>query len=119
MLNGLNFVMVHVPNVEEAASFYTGKLGLEVDQQMPGFVQFKQPGGSGAVFSLGVAEGTEGVQANPIELWWFVEDADAAHDELAGKGVEIASPLADEPFGRTFSIKDPAGHTLYMLQPRQ
>jgi len=33
--------------------------------------------------------------------------------------VEIVSPSADMPFGRTLAIKDPAGRTLYLLQPRQ
>jgi len=33
-----------------------------------------------------------------------------------GKGVTIVEPPHDMPFGRVFSIKDPTGGTLYMLQ---
>ena len=45
-----------------------------------------------------------------------MDDADATCAELQARGVAIAGPPTDMPFGRTFSIKDPAGATLYMLQ---
>jgi predicted enzyme related to lactoylglutathione lyase len=116
MVTGLNFVLVHVPNIGEARAFYSEKLGLKVAGEQPGFVQFAQPGGSGAIFAL-----SEVADAKPIadpELWWYVEDADATYAALAKAGVTIAGEPKDEPFGRAFSIKDPAGNTVYMLQPR-
>lgn len=112
MLNGLQFVMAHVPDVQEAKRFYTEKLGFAVEDELPGFVQFKQP--AGATFAIGTTEAVNG-NTEP-ELWWFVDNADATHDELRAKGVEIAQPLTDMPFGRTFAIKDPAGQVRYMLQ---
>jgi catechol 2,3-dioxygenase-like lactoylglutathione lyase family enzyme len=117
MLLGLNFVMIHVPDVEQARAFYTEKLGLVVDAEQPGFVQFKQPLGNGASFAL--SKGEESQPAQGAELWWFVDDADATCAQLAAQDVEIASQPTDEPFGRAFSIKDPSGHILYMLQLRQ
>lgn len=39
-----------------------------------------------------------------------VDDAQAAHDELTGKGLSVDYPLTDEPFGqRRFGFCDPAG----------
>lgn len=39
-----------------------------------------------------------------------VADARAAHDELVGRGLPIAYPLTDEPFGqRRFGFADPSG----------
>jgi uncharacterized glyoxalase superfamily protein PhnB len=39
-----------------------------------------------------------------------VADAKAAHDELTSKGLPVAYPLTDEPFGqRRFGFTDPAG----------
>lgn len=117
MLQGLNFVMLHVRDFEEARAFYTEKLGLAVVDEQPQFVQFAQPGGQGASFAMGVS-----AEAQPFgdpELWWYVDDADVAHAALVAKGVEIAAPPVDMPFGRTFAIKDPAGNTLYIMQPRQ
>ncbi|HWE64656.1 MAG TPA: VOC family protein [Chloroflexota bacterium] len=113
MFNGLNFVIRHVSDVEAARAFYTEKLGFTVESEQPGFLQFKQPG-AGATFALAREEpGTE-----PVELWWFVDDADATHARLRDQGVEIVSPPRDEPFGRAFAIKDQAGATLYLLQLR-
>jgi predicted enzyme related to lactoylglutathione lyase len=116
MLQGLNFVMYHVPNLKEARDFYVEKLGLTVAVEQPGFIQLEQPGGSGATFALG--EAADATPMQNAELWWFVADVDATHAALVAKGVEIASPLTDMPFGRTLAIKDPAGNTLYLLQPR-
>ena len=39
-----------------------------------------------------------------------VEDAKVAHDELIGKGLPVAYPLTEEPFGqRRFGFADPSG----------
>ncbi len=117
MTGGPDFILLHVSSIEEAVSFYTEKLGLEVDgPQSPTFVQFKQPGGKGSILALSVEEGNANTPGNSTELWWFVDDVNATHKTLASRGVEIASPLVDMPFGRTFSVKGPSDHTMYMLQ---
>lgn len=114
MLLGLNFIMLHVPDVEQARAFYTEKLGLVVEDQQPDFVQFKQPKGNGATFALGKGEDAATLQG--AELWWFVDDADKTYTSLVAQNVEIVNKPTDEPFGRTLAIKDPAGHTIHMLQ---
>ena len=43
MVQGLSFVIVHVPDVAAARAFYTEKLGFAVDAEQPGFVQFARP----------------------------------------------------------------------------
>ncbi|MDQ6644308.1 MAG: VOC family protein [Chloroflexota bacterium] len=117
MLLGLNFVMLHVPDVEKARAFYIEKLGLVIEDEQPDFVQFKQPHGNGATFALDKGEDAATLQG--AELWWFVDDADATCSELVARNVEIVSKPHDEPFGRAFAIKDPAGHTIHMLQLSQ
>ncbi len=112
MFKGLQFVIAHVPDVVADKRFYTEKLGFEVENELPGFVQFKQPGG--ATFAVGSIE-TANNGTEP-ELWWFVDNADATYKELVSRGVEIAMPPKDEPFGRAFAIKDQAGQLRYMLQ---
>jgi len=116
MLQGLNFVLVHVPDIAEARNFYTEKLDFVVEDESPDFVQFKQPPAGGAVFALSKGEAAP---SQGTELWWFVDDADATYAKLVAKNVEVVDQPKDEPFGRTFSIKDPAGYTLYMLEPGQ
>ncbi len=117
MLKELNFILMHVTDIEKVLPFYTEKLGLEIEDRAPGFVQFKQPMGTGAILALS-QEGDSTTGGN-IELWWLVDDADATHDELAAKGVQIAEPLQDQPFGRTFAIQDTLGNKLYMMKLAQ
>ncbi len=112
MIQGLQFVMAHVPDVDAARNFYTETMGFEIEDQAPGFVQFKQTNG-GATFALGLPDPA---QPDPVELWWFVDDADATHAALVGRGAEVVTPPHDEPFGRAFAIKGPGEQTLYMLQ---
>jgi predicted enzyme related to lactoylglutathione lyase len=115
MLLGLNFVMLYVPDIEQARAFYTEKLGFVVQAQQPSFVQFKQNAGMGAIFAL-----QEQANVSPhqgVELWWMVDNADATYATLVSNGVEIVSQPTDEPFGRAFTIKDPAGNIINMFQP--
>ncbi len=117
MFNGLNFVMAHVPSIAEVLPFYTEKLGFEIEDQMPGFVQFKQPNGQGATYALS-EEGQVKLDTS-LELWWFVDDAEATQAHLRSLDIPIVQPLTDEPFGRTLAIQDPAGNKLYLLQLAQ
>lgn len=111
MNNGLQFVIRHVQDMAAARAFYTEKMGFEVVTDSPNFVQFAAP--TGATFALSLTANPDDM---PIELWWVVEDADATYAELEAKGVEIATPLKDEPFGRTFAIKDTTNGYVHLLQ---
>ena len=114
MLNtGLNFIMIHVADVDAAKKFFTEKLELEVETQLPDFVQFKLPGGNGAALAVGKGDTTPDIGT---ELWWYVENVDAAFKTLEQRGVTVKEPLTDMPFGRTFSIEGPGGYVLYLLQ---
>ena len=115
MLLGLNFVMLHVPDIEQARTFYTEKLGMVVEDQQPGFVQFKQNAGMGAIFALDEQAGVSPHQG--VELWWMVDNADATYATLVSNGVGTVSQPADQPFGRAFTLKDPAGNSINMFQP--
>lgn len=114
MLGNLDFVMLHVPSIDEVLPFYTETLGMKVEDQMPGFVQFSRDGG--AILALS-SEPTES-HGSPIELWWQVDNADEVHDTLVGRGAKVVEPLADEAFGRAFAVEDPAGNRVRMFQPR-
>src|SRR5690348_13358117 len=47
-----------------------------------------------------------------ITLWLKVDDAQALHDQLAGRGVTILTDPFDGSFGRTFALRDPDGYTV-------
>ena len=115
MLLGLDFVLLHVPDLEQARAFYTEKLGFAVEGQQPGFVQFRKHDGMGAIFALLEEAGVSPHQG--IELWWIVDNADATYATLVSHDVEIVSQPSDEPFGRAFTVKDPAGNLINLFQP--
>jgi predicted enzyme related to lactoylglutathione lyase len=112
MFRGLNFVIVHVPDVAQVKSFYVDTLGFAIDGETDSFLQFRQPE-SGATYAVGRDEPGH----DRIELWWYVDDADATHRDLLAKGVTVVTPPTDAPFGRFLSIKDPAGNEVFLLQP--
>src|SRR5437660_5317245 len=98
MILGLDFVILHVPDIEQARSFYTEKMGFAVEDQQPGFVQFKQHEGMGAIFAL---QEDAGVTPHVgIELWWIVDNADTTYATLVSHDVEAVSQPSDQPFGR-------------------
>lgn len=117
MLNGLNFVLVHVPSVEQVLPFYTEKLGFEIENQQPGFVQFKQIRGEGASYALSEEGHVESRMS--VELWWYVDNAEVTLAQLQAREVPIVEGLTDQPFGRTLAIQDPAGNKMYLLQLAQ
>jgi len=89
MILGLDFVMLHVPNIEQARTFYTEKMGFAVEDQQPGFVQFKQHEGKGAIFAL--QEDAGAAPHKGVELWWIVDNAEATCTTLVSHDVEIVS----------------------------
>lgn len=109
MSTGPNFIVIHTRDMAGAQQFYTDRLGYSVEVGSPNFVQFKST--DGTALALSTEEGDE-----PVELWWFLEDADATHETMRSEGIDIVSVPRDEPFGRAFAIKDPSGNTLNLLQ---
>ena len=105
------FALEYVSDIEATKRFYVDLLGLEVDREHPTFVQFKDASGSYfAIASDGSMDGR-----NTLELYWLVDDAEAAYEALA-KRAEVTLPLAEKPFGKVFGIKDPAGEPRYLIE---
>src|SRR5689334_4989739 len=114
MFNGLNFVLAHVPSIAQVLPFYTEKLGFQIEDQSPGFLQFQRPNSQGATYALS-EEGATSPNMS-VELWWFVDNAQATLEQLQARDVPLIEPLTDQPFGRTLAIQDPAGNTIHLLQ---
>jgi predicted enzyme related to lactoylglutathione lyase len=105
------FALEYVSDVAAAKAFYTDVLGLTVEREAPVFVQFKDQAGTG--FAIASDESMSGGRG--LELYWLVDDAEAAYRELSGK-VEISVPLTQKPFGKVFGIADPTGQPQFLLE---
>ena len=108
------FVLEYVSDIPSVTRFYVDVLGLEVDREHPTFVQFKDQ--AGARFAIASDESMTG--SREPEVYWLVEDAEAAFRELSSRA-DISLPLKQLPFGTVFGIKDPAGQPHYLVQLAQ
>lgn len=52
------------------------------------------------------------------ELYLMCDDLDATVAELGAKGVELARPITNQPWGASTAIKLPGGGQLGLYQPR-
>ena len=100
------FILEYVTDIEAARRFYVEILGLEVERISPAFIQFNH-------FAIASDESMSG-NRDP-EVYWLVDDAEAAFSDFSQK-TEVIMPLKQMPFGKVFSVKDPAGQPLYLLE---
>ncbi len=100
------FVLEYVADVEAAMRFYVDVLGLRVERYHPTYVQFEH-------FAIASDQSMSGTREP--EVYWLVDDAQAAFDDLSNKA-EVILPIKEMPFGKVFGIKDPAGEPLYLLE---
>ncbi len=100
------FILEYVTDIEAARHFYVDVLGLEVERYHPVFIQFEH---------FAIANDTSMSGTREPEVYWLVDDAEAALKEFSQKA-EIIMPLKDMPYGKVFGIKDPAGRPLYLLE---
>jgi len=100
------FALEYVKDIEAAKRFYVDVMGLEVERTHPTFVQFDW-------FAIASDESLGG--RDEPELYWLVDDAEAAFRELSQRA-EVSLPLREMPFGKVFAIKDPAGRPRYLLE---
>src|SRR6185295_15077198 len=103
------FVVQYVKDIAAARRFYESVLGLRVQRSHPSFVQFDK-------FALASDQPLAG--GGQPELYWLVENAEAAFADLSKKA-EVTMPLRQQPFGKVFGIRDPDGQPRYLLQLAQ
>ena len=108
----LELIPVPVSDVERAKAFYTEQAGFaadhdhEVSEEIR-FVQLTPPGSS---CSISIGRGLTHMAPGSLEgLQLVVDDARAARDELAGRGVDV-SDVQDFPWGRFAFFSDPDGN---------
>lgn len=107
-------VGIRVTDQQKAVEFYVGDLGFEVRRDMPfGGGRWIEVAPPGATTTIALVP--EGV---PVGIRLATPDADAAHADLRGRGVD-----ADAEVVRTgpavppmFTVRDPDGNTLILIE---
>ena len=117
----LELVAVPVSDVDRAKAFYE-QVGFNADHDHRvsdemRFVQLTPPG-SGC--SIAIGSGIMTTEPGSVQgLQLVVDDIEAAHDDLSGRGVEV-SDVQDFPWGRFVFFKDPDGNgwAVQQIPPR-
>jgi catechol 2,3-dioxygenase-like lactoylglutathione lyase family enzyme len=114
----LELVQVPVSDVDRAKDFYVGQVGfnLDHDHQVSDDLRFVQLTPPGSACSIAIGTGLSQMAPGSVEgLQIVIDDADAAHAELKGRGVEV-SDVQDLPWGRFVFFSDPDGNRWALQQ---
>ncbi|MEV5318085.1 VOC family protein [Streptomyces sp. NPDC052687] len=109
-------ILLRPADPERSRTFYGERLGLAV------YREFGTGPERGTVYFLGGGflelSGRSDTPPSPaVRLWLQVADAQAAHDELRGRGVEIVRPPVREPWGLIeMWIADPDGTQIVLVE---
>ena len=107
------FPIISVVDLAATRAFYE-RLGFVQTYQFPaeaepGFVTM-QRGAS----SIGIGAGGA-VEEDRFSYWVYVDDVDAALDELRAGGAPVVAEPADQPWGeRVASTRDPDGNLVHL-----
>ena len=107
----LELVAVPVSDVDRAKAFYVERVGFNAghDHAVSDDVRFVQLTPPGSACSITIGKGVTSAVPGSVEgLQLVVADADAARDDLAGRGVEV-SAVQEFPWGRFVFFADPVG----------
>jgi uncharacterized glyoxalase superfamily protein PhnB len=127
-----------VHDQDEALSFYTKKLGMEVkaDVTLPEMAAFRwltvgPPGQDDVAIVLMKVPGPPVTDEDTAEqvrelmskgfagtVFLTTDDCNASYEELKARGVEFVEPPEDRPYGIDSGFRDPSGNHLRLSQLR-
>ncbi len=117
-LLGPDFFSLQVRDLPTSRAFYTGVLGLSVDERFdtPDFVLFDT---NSIPFGLSAARVNLAEVPQPgvgVTLWIDCDSVDELHTQLQAAGATVVQPPFDSPFGRALIIADPDGYRITINQ---
>ena len=117
----LELVAVPVSDVDRAKAFYVDQAGFTADHdhRVSDDIRFVQITPPGSACSIAFGKGVTDAEPGSVQgLQLVVEDADAAHADLKGRGVDV-SDVQDFPWGRFVFFSDPDGNRWAVQQLTQ
>ena len=108
----LELIAVPVSDVDRAKAFYVDQAGFNADHdhKVSDDIRFVQLTPPGSACSIAIGKGVNDAEPGSVQgLQLVVDDADAARDDLASRGV-VVSDVQDFPWGRFVFFQDPDGN---------
>jgi catechol 2,3-dioxygenase-like lactoylglutathione lyase family enzyme len=109
----LELIGLPVTDADKALDFYVNKVGFNLDHDHTvnedlRFIQLTPPGSACSItFGKGIAPDMEPGSVKGLQA--VVDNAQAAHDELASRGVDVSEPDS-MPWGTFVYFNDPDGN---------
>jgi catechol 2,3-dioxygenase-like lactoylglutathione lyase family enzyme len=113
----LELVAVPVTDVDRAKAFYLEVgFGLDHDHTVSDEVRFVQMTPPGSSCSIAFGNGLTDMAPGSLDnLQMVVANADAVHEDLAGRGIDV-SDVDEQPWGRFVFFRDPDGNRWALQQ---
>jgi predicted enzyme related to lactoylglutathione lyase len=108
----LELIQVPVSDIDRAKAFYVDQVGFNADHdhQVSKQLRFVQLTPPGAACSIALTSGAHQMTPGSIQgLQMVVDNAEAAREELAGRGVDV-SDVQVFPWGSFVFFTDPDGN---------
>jgi predicted enzyme related to lactoylglutathione lyase len=119
----LELVAIPVSDVDRAKAFYVEQAGFNADHdhRVSDDLRFVQLTPPGSACSITIGEGITDVAPGSVKgIQMVVDDIEAAHAELTGRGMDVGE-IQDLPWGSFVFFSDPDGNgwAVQQIQPRQ
>lgn len=114
----LELIQVPVTDIDQAKAFYVDQVGFSADHdhQVSDELRFVQLTPPGSACSIALTSSGHQMKPGSIEgLQMVVDDAWAARQELAARGVEV-SDVQSFPWGHFVFFRDPDGNSWALQQ---
>ncbi len=108
----IELIAIPVSDVDRAKAFYVEQAGFNADQDhtVSDEVRFVQLTPPGSACSIAIGKGLVDAEPGSVKgIQIVVSDIEAAHSELAERGVDV-SEVQDFPWGRFVFFADPDGN---------
>ena len=112
-LKGPSFITLHVRDVETSRRFYAEVIGFPPSPETrPNACAFATEPIPFAIRKSQVDLDAVSHLGHGIILWLKADDSVAVHKQLKEGGITILQGIADGPFGKTFTFRDPDGYAI-------
>jgi predicted enzyme related to lactoylglutathione lyase len=112
-LKGPDFITLLVRELETSRQFYADVIGFKTSPETrPNAVAFATEPIGFAIRKSQIDLDTVPEFSQGVILWFRTDDAVAFYNHLKENNVPIVQELADGPFGRMFTFRDPDGYLI-------
>ncbi|HEV8651771.1 MAG TPA: VOC family protein [Actinomycetes bacterium] len=127
MIGGVSNVGIEVEDQDRAKQFWTEVMGFELVQDTPykegqRWLEVRTPD-KAVVVGLGVRQGDRPSPSDEMlptsNVWFYCDDLQQTHQDLAARGVEFPQPPVELFFGWWSIFTDPDGNRFALIPRRR